>query len=51
MPDIWTACAGQDQIQALETMAFRIIESQEKVATMTLVDYRVSGKSGDHDTG
>ncbi len=38
MTDIWTACAGQERSRRLDTLAFRIIESQEKVATMTLVD-------------
>ncbi len=38
MADIWSRCSGQEHIRTLDTLAFRIVESQEKVATMTLVD-------------
>jgi len=38
MPDIWTTCRGMECIKPLETLAFRIVESQERIATMSLVD-------------
>jgi len=38
MSDIWTDTDADSHIKPLDTVAFRIIESQEKVATMTLVD-------------
>ena len=38
MTDIWTDCKGEQQLQPIDTLAYRIVESQEKVATMSLVD-------------
>lgn len=38
MPDIWIDTDANRHVKPLDTVAFRIVESQEKVATMTLVD-------------
>jgi len=38
MENIWTRCHGMEHSQPLEILAFRIVESQERIATMTLVD-------------
>lgn len=38
MSDIWTLCEGEKQLRSLDTLGYRIVESQEKVATMSLVD-------------
>jgi hypothetical protein len=38
MSDIWTRCEGDKQLQSFDSLAYRIVESQEKVATMSLVD-------------
>ncbi len=36
--DIWKKCSGSSQISLLNIAAFRVVESQEHVATMKLVD-------------
>lgn len=38
MTDIWQGCKGEKWIDALQTTAFRIVESQEQIATTSLVD-------------
>ena len=38
MQTIWTDTDADRHVRSIDTVAFRIIESQEKVATMTLVD-------------
>lgn len=40
MLDIWHVCEGNKQIQTLQCLAWRIVESQYRIATRKLVDSR-----------